>query len=257
MIKVVILEDEIPARNKLKRYLSLQKESIQLVAELDSVESAIEFLSSKPTIDLLISDIELLDGNVFEVFDQVELPCPIIFTTAYNQFWMEAFEGNGIEYLLKPYGQERFEKAWAKFLRLKGSESSKNEVLEKLQLLLLQQNQPEKQFKKRLKVPSPRGSYFLDLEEIAYVMAENAVVKAVEIQGKKHLLQEATLKEIEHMVDPDEFFRISRSHLVQKRHVNAIERYSKNSVAIKLAGTEQLLICSQSATPSFLKWMEE
>lgn len=257
MIKVVILEDEIPARNKLKKYLSLQKESIQLVAELDSVETAIEFLSDQPTIDLLISDIELLDGNAFEVFDQVELPCPIIFTTAYNQFWMEAFEGNGIEYLLKPFGQERFDKAWAKFLRLKGSESSKNEILEKLQQLLIQQNQPDKPFKKRLKVPCSRGAYFLDMEGIAYVMAENAVVKAVEIQGKKHLLQEATLNEIEQKMDPDNFFRISRSHLVQKKHVKSIERYSKNSVAIKLAGTEQLLICSQSATPAFLKWMEE
>lgn len=256
MIKVVLLEDEIPARNKLKRYLSQQKEPIQLVAELDSVETAIEFLSSQSEIDLLISDIELLDGNAFEVFDHVALACPIIFTTAYNQFWMEAFEGNGIEYLLKPFGQERFEKAWAKFLRLKGKESTPNDVLEQLQLLLHQQNQSEKPYKKRLKVPSPRGSYFLELEEIAYVMAENAVVKAVEIQGKKHLLQETTLKEIEQKVDPDNFFRISRSHLIQKKHVKAMERYSKNSVAIKLAGTEQLLICSQSATPAFLKWME-
>jgi len=257
MIKVVILEDEVPARNKLKRFLSQQKEQIQLISELDSIETAIEFLTNNHSIDLLISDIELLDGNAFEVFDRVAVSCPIIFTTAYNQFWMEAFEGNGIEYLLKPFGQDRFEKAWSKFIRLRGNESTQNEVLERLQDLFAQQNQVKRQFKNRIKVPTPRGAYFLELEEIAYLIAENSVVKAVEIQGKSHLLQEATLKEIEQTLDPSIFYRINRSHLIQKKHVKAIERYSKNSVAIKIAGSDTLLICSQSATSGFLKWMEK
>src|SRR5690606_41118398 len=111
MIKVLIIEDEIPARNKLKRFLNQQIESISIVAEIDTIESAIAFLTTNH-VDVIFSDIELLDGNAFEIYKQVQVQCPIIFTTAYDQFWMNAFESNGIDYLLKPFSQDRFQKAW-------------------------------------------------------------------------------------------------------------------------------------------------
>ena len=109
MIKVVIIEDEIPARNKLKRFISELETPIEIVAEIDTVEKAVVFLKNS-SVDLIFSDIELLDGNAFEIYDQVNISCPVIFTTAYDQFWMNAFESNGIEYLLKPFSQSRFQK---------------------------------------------------------------------------------------------------------------------------------------------------
>ena len=117
MIRVLIIEDEIPARNKLKRFLKELDTKIEIVDEIDTVEAAINFLINKQ-VELIFSDIELLDGNAFEIYNKVSVNCPIIFTTAYNQFWMNAFESNGIEYLLKPFSKERFQKAWNKFLYL-------------------------------------------------------------------------------------------------------------------------------------------
>lgn len=111
MIKIVIIEDEIPARKKLIRFINELKENTEIIAEIDNVEQSIDFLKTEKSIDLIISDIELLDGNAFEIYDQVKISCPIIFTTAYDKFWMNAFETNGIEYLLKPFTLERFQKA--------------------------------------------------------------------------------------------------------------------------------------------------
>ena len=95
MINILIIEDEVPARNKLKRFLEALATKTSILAEIDNVEEAVGFLkTTKP--DLIFSDIELLDGNAFEIYNQVAITCPIIFVTAYDQFWMDAFESNGI-----------------------------------------------------------------------------------------------------------------------------------------------------------------
>lgn len=255
MIKVVIIEDEIPARNKLKRFISELDESVEIVAEIDKVEEAIAFFKNS-NVDLIFSDIELLDGNAFEIYNQVDIPSPIIFTTAYDQFLMNAFESNGIEYLLKPFSQDRFQKAWNKFLLLKSSASEQQDVLVKLQQML-NNNHPVKNYKKRFTVSSHQGIYFINTEDIAFFEAEEGIVFAVDTAGKKNLLNESTLKEIEKQLDPLAFFRINRSELVQKKHIERIERYNKNTLSIKIKGYKDHLITSQSNTSSFRKWIEE
>lgn len=255
MIKVVIIEDEIPARNKLKRFINDLEPGVEIVAELDTVESAVSFLKSA-SVDLIFSDIELLDGNAFEIYDQIKITCPVIFTTAYDQFWMNAFEGNGIEYLLKPFTGDRFKKAWDKFLLLRKPDSKENEMLVKLQQIL-SNSQPEKSFKKRFTVSSHQGTYFLNTEDISFFEAEEGIIFAVDISGKKHLLNESTLKDVEMNVNPLEFFRINRSELIQKQHVERIERYNKNTLAVKVKGYKEHLVTSQGSTAAFRKWIEE
>ncbi|MEJ5103716.1 LytR/AlgR family response regulator transcription factor [Chryseobacterium sp. MYb328] len=255
MIKVIIIEDEIPARNKLKRFLSELEHPVKVIAEIDTIESAIDFLKNS-TVDVIFSDIELLDGNAFEIYDQVSIACPIIFTTAYDQFWMNAFESNGIEYLLKPFTQDRFKKAWNKFLLLKKSDPVENEILMKLQKML-HNNQPEKNYKQRFTVSSHQGMYFINTEDIAFFEADEGIVFAIDTFGKKHLLSESTLKDIESLLDPSVFFRINRSELVQKHHVVRIERYNKNAVAIQMKGYKSHLITSQANTSAFRRWIEE
>ncbi|UKB77821.1 LytR/AlgR family response regulator transcription factor [Chryseobacterium sp. MEBOG07] len=255
MIKVVIIEDEIPARNKLKRFINELDESVEIVAEIDKVEEAIAFFKNS-NVDLIFSDIELLDGNAFEIYNQVDISSPIIFTTAYDQFLMNAFESNGIEYLLKPFSKDRFQKAWNKFLLLKSTASEQQDVLVKLQQML-NNNHPGKNYKKRFTISSHQGIYFINTEDIAFFEAEEGIVFAVDTAGKKNLLNESTLKEIEKQVDPLAFFRINRSELVQKKHIERIERYNKNTLSIKIKGYKDHLITSQSNTSSFRKWIEE
>lgn len=257
MINVLIFEDEAPAGRKLRRFLGEVEEEVFVVAELATVAEAILFLSEENNFDLIISDIELLDGNVFNIFKEVTPSVPIIFTTAYNQFLMDAFETSGIEYLLKPFTLERFKKAWAKFMMLRAKSSQTEILIKKIGALFEVHSEPKVKYKERFAVNSHRGTSFIDVEKILFFGAEEGVVFAVDTSGKKHLLIYATLKEVELLVNPNLFFRINRSELVCKNHIERIERYSKNSISLKLLGYSHHLITSQSCTAQFREWVEQ
>jgi len=255
MIKILIIEDEIPARKKLKRFLDKLNTPIKIIAEIDTVEKAVDFLTNS-TVDLIFSDIELLDGNAFEIYNQISVTCPIIFTTAYDQFWMDAFESNGIEYLLKPFSRERFQKAWNKFLLFRNSSSEENKLLINL-TKLMERNFADKSYKKRFTVNTYQRIYFIETENITFFEANEGVVFVFDISGKKHVLNESTLKEIETQLDPADFFRINRSELISKKHLEKIERYTKNILAIKMKGYEKYLKTSQNNTSSFREWVDK
>jgi DNA-binding LytR/AlgR family response regulator len=255
MIKIIIIEDEIPARKKLKRFLEELDIPTKVVAEIDNVATAVEFLKSSAA-DLIFSDIELLDGNAFDIYKQVSISCPIIFTTAYDQFWMNAFDSNGIAYLLKPFSKDQFKNAWGKFMMFKNKPTGDNELFRSL-TKIIEQNFVERSFKRRFSINKNQGIYFLDIENISYFEAIEGVVFAYDIKGKKHLLTESTLKEIEKLLNSSEFFRINRSELISKQHVEKIERYTKNAVAVKIKGATSILKTSQSNTASFREWIEK
>lgn len=255
MIKILIIEDEIPARKKLIRFLEDLDCTTKIVAEIDNVISAITFLKST-SVDLIFSDIELLDGNAFEIYKEVSISCPIIFTTAYDQFWMNAFESNGIAYLLKPFSKERFQQAWDKFLLFRNSSSEENLQLTKLSKLI-EVNFSKQSYKKRFTVHTHGGFHFVDTENITFFGANEGVIFAYDTTGKKHLLNEVTLKEIEEQVNPSEFFRINRSELISKQHIEKVERYTKNILAVKMKGSASHLKTSQSNTATFREWVEK
>lgn len=253
MIKVLLIEDEIPARKKILRFLNDVNESVKIIAEIDTIEKAITFLKNNQ-VDIIFSDIELLDGQAFEIYQQVQVNCPIIFTTAYDQFWMNAFETNGIEYLLKPFSFERFQKAWNKFLTFQ--KTTDNELVTKLSQLL-EKSEVTNFYKKRFAINTTNGFYFLDTVNIILFSAEEGVIFAHDTSGKKHLLAENTLKVIENQLNPIDIFKINRGEIVIKQYIEKVERYSKNSLAVKVKGISKHLIVSQSNTPMFRIWLEE
>lgn len=253
MIRILIAEDEIPARKKLKRFLAGLDTPTEIVAEIDTVTTGISFLKSH-SVDLIFSDIELLDGNSFEIYSQVSIRCPVIFTTAYDQFWMKAFECNGVDYLLKPFSQERFQKSWDKYLMLSNSGSGEVNAIADL-TRLIKNYMPGKQYRKRFIINARHEIYFLETENILFFEAREGIVVAYDSNRKKHLLSESTLKEIEAQLNPADFFRINRSELIHKPYIEKIERYDKNTLAIKLRGYETCLKTSQSNTAVFREWI--
>lgn len=254
MLKVLLIEDEIPARKKLRRFLEALDTPLEIVGEIDQVAEAILYLNTNK-VDLIFSDIALLDGNAFEIYSQVNISCPIIFTTAYDQFWMDAFESNGIAYLLKPFSQERFQKAWDKFIILRNADPNKQEWLDNM-ATLLKKHLPENTYKQRFTINSRQGLYFLNASDIVFFEAQDGLVSAYDGNGKRHPLTVATLKEMEDQVNPNDFFRINRAVLLNKQHIERIERYTKNTLAAKVKGYDVLLKTSQSATAAFREWID-
>ncbi len=253
MIRVILIEDELPARKKLRRFLAELDEPVSVIAEAGTVAEATGVLELHPQPDLILSDIELLDGNVFEVFEQVHPACPVIFTTAYDQYWMNAFETEGIEYLLKPFSLERFRKAWEKFLRFRLKEGGTLPGAEQLLKHII----PEKPGKKRFAVRSGPALTFVETDAILYFTAEEGVVFATDTQGKRHWLTASALKEVEEALRSSDFFKINRSQLVHRKYIERVERYTKNSLSIKMKGHATYLVTSQGNTAGFREWLDE
>ncbi|WP_294239807.1 LytTR family DNA-binding domain-containing protein [Chryseobacterium sp. sg2396] len=254
MTKILIIEDEIPARKKLRRFIEELETPVHIMAELDTVQAAVTFLKNHQP-DLIFSDIELLDGNAFEIYSEVHVACPVIFTTAYDHFWMDAFDTNGIAYLLKPFSRERFQKAWDKYTLLTKSPLQKKTSLDDL-AHLIRQNISGTRYKKRFGISSPQGMYFLETAEIAFFEADEGMVSIHDRNGKRHLLSGFSLKELEEQLNPEDFFRINRSELVHKIYVENVQRYNKNILAVKVTGCTDLLKTSQATTAAFRDWVE-
>lgn len=250
MIRVVLIEDELPARKKLRRFLAELDEPVSIIGEAGTVGESVELLKSALQPHLILSDIELLDGNVFEAFEQVSPGCPVIFTTAYDRYWMDAFESEGIEYLLKPFPAERFRKAWEKFLRLRQNESGATAGTDRLVRKI-------RAARKRFAVRSGQAITFVEVDDILYFTADEGVVFAIDQKGKRHWLTVSSLKEIEEVTDASCFFRINRSELVHRKYIERIERYTKNTLSLKMKDHPQYLVTSQGSTAAFRQWLEE
>lgn len=257
MYKILIIEDEAPARKKLKRYIEKICNSYDILAELETVVDAKAFLTQVHDLDLIFSDIELRDGSVFEVYNEVSLNCPIIFATAYNEFLMNAFETNGIEYLLKPYSFERFSNAWDKFIRLKGNLPPNYNKLMGTINNLLKENQESNvvEYKDQFAIKSHNGIYFLKVMDIVCFQADNGVIFAFDKMNKRHIMPQTVFKEIEIFLDPKEFFRINRSESVHRKFIDKLERYNKNTVSVYLNAESKILRTSQKNTGEFNTWL--
>jgi len=254
MINVIIIEDEAPARRKLRRYLGELDDRVAILAECETITDALAYLRQNNKVHLILSDISLRDGNAFAIYEQItDLP-PIIFTTAYDEYLMNAFETNGIGYLLKPYTLNQFRNAWEKFMRLRDSSADHSSVLTKLSDLFEEITKPL--YKKRFAFHSGTKTLFLETSTIAYFVAEDSVVFAVGAEQQRHLLAQSTLREVSKLLDPAMFFKINRGEMVNINFVERLERYNKNSIAIKLKGFSGFLVTSQSKTAAFREWVE-
>ncbi|WP_113907628.1 LytR/AlgR family response regulator transcription factor [Aliidiomarina celeris] len=258
MYNVVIIEDEPLARQKLVRMLRNLASDIKVVAELESVMAVRTWLQSRAhntqRPDVIFSDIELLDGNVFEAYQDLTLPCPIIFTTAYDAYFLPAFETHGIAYLLKPYSEEKLAQAWQKFTQLTQT-NTVNPLAQLEQLLTVARvRQAEEEWPQRFAIKQQQHTYFLNVDRIHYVKADAGLVMAFDENNQRHYLPFTSLQAAEKALDPKRFFRINRSELVCGARVEKLERYNKNTLALYLPNGVQLKT-SESRTAEFGQWI--
>ncbi|AUD01650.1 LytR/AlgR family response regulator transcription factor [Spirosoma pollinicola] len=254
---IVLLEDEAIAARQLVDLLTRLVPDAHILATLPSVQEATNWLSSNPAPDLLFSDIELLDGNVFALFDRVQVSCPVIFTTAYDQFLLRAFQGNGIAYLLKPFTEHQLRQALDKYTRLQMSLTTLVPTLTEAVLNQLRDalRPAQTSYRQRFAVKLRQGIHLLDVDEITYMQADEGVVFAYDTKGQKYPLN-GSLNELEEQLDPARFFRLNRSELIHIRYIDRLEPYFNDRLAVRIVGRTEPLIGSTARTPDLRRWVE-
>jgi DNA-binding LytR/AlgR family response regulator len=247
---VVIIEDEMPAALHLQSML--EKKGLNVVAHLDSVKNSAKWLANNPCPDLLIMDIQLGDGLSFEVFDIVTVGCPVIFTTAFDQYAIEAFKVNSIAYLLKPIQPDELANALEKYAKMHtvfNSDNIKQQVDEAKKML-----QPD--YKSRFVIKVGAHLKSVAISEILYFYSQD---KATFIKTKdaRTFVIDYTLDQVQALVDPKSFFRIGRKYLI---HIDAIEdivAYTNSRLLLRLTHmTERDAIVSREKVSEFKIWLD-
>ncbi|OXS02370.1 LytR/AlgR family response regulator transcription factor [Shewanella algae] len=253
-MKVVIIEDEKLAAKKLTAMLVKAEPNVQVVAELNSLKSVTHWFQSNPQPDLIFSDVELLDGQVFSAFEQYPPICPVIFTTAYDDYLKQAFESNGIEYLLKPFEQSRLQASLDKYHRLEQQFSSvPASLISQLQSSL---ELPKEEFRKRFTIKRHKAMELVEAKEVAIFRLDQTGLFAYNNKGKYYPMHDFTLNALEKMLCPQHFFRINRNEIINIDFIEIIVNHTKDKLKLKLKGLDFDCITSSHRTPEFRKWIE-
>lgn len=249
-MKAIIIEDEVIACQTLKRYIRELRSDIEIVAMLQTVEESVEWFSTHPAPDLVFMDIHLADGSSFAIFEAVKVDCPVVFTTAYNEYALEAFEVAGIDYLLKPINKERLKQAIEKYESFR--QKDENAVL--IANLVATLNEKQNRRKTHFLVPHRDKLIPLIAEDIAYCSAEFKVARAVTFEGKSYSL-DYSLEELMKHLDPEGFFRVNRQYIVAHRAINDLSMWFAGKLSVNLSvPVPEKIIVSKPRSAEFKAW---
>ncbi len=251
-MNVIIIEDEKPAARRLARLLA--DLDLEVSTMLHSVDESIEWFQNNPHPDLIFLDIQLSDGLSFEIFDVVDVKSAIIFTTAYDEYALQAFKLNSIDYLLKPIDDEELESAVKKYKNFKPESRKISIDFNDIKNLLV--NPLEREYKKRFTVKVGQHLKIINADEVECFYSENKGTYAATSDGRNYLL-DTTLEQLEEELSPKVFFRISRKFYVNINHIGDIISYTNSRLQIKLKRfNEQEIIVSRERVKDFKLWLE-
>ncbi len=254
-LRLVLVEDEVVTARNLEYVLKSLNEKISILAILQSVSEAVNwFENNQASYDVVFMDIRLADGLSFDIFKKVNINRPVIFVTAYNDYAIQAFKNNGIDYILKPFDEQEIEQALAKFENLtKPSEQEMDE--QKVAQLLDYINAGLKSYKKSFLVHYRDKLVPLETAKIAWFYTSNEIVYAHTLDDKQYIM-EFTMEQLEQQIDPALFFRANRQFIVNRMAILEIEFYfnGRLSVKVKPEPSEHILI-SKARVPAFKSWM--
>ncbi|GJM60715.1 LytTR family DNA-binding domain-containing protein [Persicobacter diffluens] len=255
MTKILIVEDEMPSARKLQTFLSQIRPDYQVVKVLESVKETVDFLSDTE-VDLIFLDIHLADGNGFSIFDQLQVNCPIIFTTAYDEYALQAFSQFAVDYLLKPLSKGKLLEAIEKYEKMFGGTASAGDSGLNYQQLseLIQQGKPV-EYKQRFMVYYRETIKAIGVKEIAYFFAESKSVFLMTHEGRYYDIN-YSLDQLEQELDPKNFFRANRKFLIMIDAVKEAIAYSKGKLKLFLTpeAPSEVFISAEKAT-RFKQWL--
>jgi len=252
-MRILIIEDEHYAAKRLETMIERYLPEGRIIDVIDTVEQSIEWLNQHTEPNLMFLDIQLADGLSFQIFNKVNVSCPIIFTTAHDEYAIKAFKVNSIDYLLKPVEEDQFEVAIEKFKHLykQGPVSidwtNLNQNIQNIQ----------DSYKSRFLIKSGNSYSYLNTSDIKFIFSEDGLSFAVKHDDKKYMLDNP-LDKIESSLDPNSFFRISRKYIVTVQHLKKVHQYFNNRLKIDIDTKHKLeFIVSRDKVKYFKMWLDK
>ncbi|MHA7059922.1 LytR/AlgR family response regulator transcription factor [Aquimarina sp. M1] len=249
-MKVLIIEDEPRAANQLQSKLTACNFKYQLLDIIDTVENAIFWFKTNVFPDLVFMDIQLADGLSFEIFQKTEIDVPIIFTTAFDQYAIEAFKVNSIDYLLKPIQQDELNRALTKFTKSNKPPSIDPLILKKL----LTSMQITNNSREGILVREGSGFVQIKIRDLLYIYSEDSITFGV-TSAKRYIINE-TMDQLFDSIDPNQFFRINRGQIISKNSIQKIDTYFNHRIKLSIVNPKgQEFIVSRQKTTDFKEWL--
>ncbi len=255
-IRAAIIEDELPAARLLNSLLAQLRPNWIISVLPGNIEEATAWFKQHPHPDILFLDIHLNDGDSFQLIEQANPSCMIIFTTAYDEYALKAFSVNSIDYLLKPIHRERLEEAILKFEKistpLHAAHLQQNQQIHEL---ILQLSQPGKTYRTRFLISGGNKFFTLQVEDIAYFYSENKITFAVTKQNKEHMI-DLCLDKLTEQLDPNLFFRTNRQTIININAIQRIEPYFQNKITVHTHPPfKEHIVISREKANEFKKWL--
>ncbi len=254
LIKIAIVEDEDAAVNRLKKELSrLDEFSFEIVATCKSISETVEWLGSPSNVDLIFLDIQLTDGSSFEIFNQIDVPCPVIFTTAYDEFALKAFKVNSVDYLLKPIDPNDLETAIKQYLKQKIS-NDESSIMHRIQEVARELRPSE--YRSSFLVSYRHKMKMINVVDVAYLYIKERAVFLMMKDGQEYLI-EFFLDDLEKQLNPVQFYRANRQFLVSRSSIFEIEPYFNGRLIllVKPEAYTSVIVSKEKAT-HFKRWAD-
>lgn len=256
-MKVLIIEDEPITARELKFMLSKIEKNVEIIDTVDSIETALECLAEHQP-DLIFSDIHLADGTCFEIFNQVEIKCPIIFCTAHDDYAIQAFQTNGVAYILKPFTEHSVGAALEKVKKITtyNSQTTDNQIIEKANIENIAKLLNVKEAYKSSFLVSKLGKLIpVDISNVAFFYIKNELVMLHTIKGDNYMT-DYSLDKLETEVSPHDFYRANRQFLINRRSIKEIDSYFPRKLLVRtLPNAPEPIIISKAKATDFTKWL--
>lgn len=250
-MKALIIEDEVMASQALCKLIGKVSPETEVVDVLQTIAEAKDWFKNNPMPDLIFMDIHLADGSSFAIFDKVDITCPVIFTTAYDEYALKAFEVNSIDYLLKPIGKKDLERALNKYKTLTGESNGDYKMLsEKIEEL-------KPKFRRYFLLPERDKLIPLAAKDIAYICIDDKMVKIVSFDHKTYYTNQ-TLDDLLVQLEASAFFRANRQYIVAREAIKDVSIWFGNKLALNLnVDVPDKIIISKARVSEFKQWFAD
>jgi DNA-binding LytR/AlgR family response regulator len=253
-MKILIIEDEPQAADRLVSLVQQIQPGASIVAKLDSIRLSVEWLRANAAVDLIFMDIQLADGLGFEIFEKVEIKVPVIFTTAFNEYALKAFKVNSIDYILKPVDKDELAASFRKYETLLGARSDSGKMMEGIGYAM---QMLTRKYKERFVLKVGEHLKSVEIKEILFFYSLEKTTFAQTVDGRKHIL-DFTLDQLEGLLDPGKFYRINRKYIVGLEAIQDMISYTNSRLKLVLKTSDDKdIIVARERVQEFKDWLDK